>query len=163
MKYYLIVFFSLLINHSFFSQSIVIQSGGTNWSESLSSSTITQAGADYTNNITSSSNQSLINVNGSLLTYQVSVRRQDIVWDSRLQLFIRKTGDGTGGLLATITPSGVSSYQQITTTNSNFFSGSLALLGNRVGVPIQYEIRGVSVLIPVKTYSTTIIYTVTGL
>ena len=158
---YTIIF--LLMCQSVFGQSISVQAGGTIWSESLAASTITQAGADYTANVTSASNQSLINVNGSLLGYQVVVKRQDVVWDSRLLLYVRKTGDGSAGLLATISPSGVSSYQQITTSNVNFFSGSLALLGNRVGVPIQYEISGVSVLIPVKTYSTTIIYTVAGL
>jgi hypothetical protein len=59
--------------------------------------------------MTSATNQSLMNIS-TLLTYEVRAKKQDTLWDSRLELYVRKTGDGTPVLLATISPSGVGSY-----------------------------------------------------
>jgi hypothetical protein len=108
--------------------------------------------------MTSATNQSLMNIS-TLLTYEVRAKKQDTLWDSRLELYVRKTGDGTPVLLATISPSGVGSYNLLGSSDVTLFSG---LLG-RTGVPLQYEIRGISVVVPVRTYSTTIVYTFVGL
>jgi hypothetical protein len=158
MKRYFMIIMMLMDVYSMDAQSISIQSGGSVWTESVPANTITQAGADYTTYVTSATNASLLNASPLILNYQVAVKRQDTLWDSRLQLYVRKTGDGTG-TLSSVSPSGVGSYIQINTTNSNFFTGTLS----RTGVPVQYEIRGISVLIPVRTYTTTITYTISGL
>lgn len=159
LSYYLLsALFFFVFQQKGITQSIAIQSGGTSWSVTVPASNITTAGLDYSINMTSTTNQSLMNIS-TLLTYEVRAKKQDTLWDSRLELYVRKTGDGTPVLLATISPSGVGSYNLLGSSDVTLFSG---LLG-RTGVPLQYEIRGISVVVPVRTYSTTIVYTFVGL
>ncbi|MDI9863717.1 hypothetical protein QM480_05245 [Flectobacillus sp. DC10W] len=160
LSYYLILlFFFFSEKQKGISQSISIQSGGTSWSVTVPASNITTAGLNYSTNMTSATNQSLMNVN-TLLTYEVRAKKQDTLWDSRLELYVRKTGDGTPNILtATISPAGVGSYNLLSSSDVKIFSG---LLGSS-NIPLQYEIRGISVLVPVRTYSTTIVYTFVGL
>ncbi len=139
-----------------------------NWSYSLMASDLMEAGSDFSGTYTSSSNQVLIDVFQDFFLYnlflnyrwRIDVMKSDIDWDSNLILQARRTGNGnpfwnffpgnvTGGL----------SYQQITNSNQSFFNGRKS----RYNIPIQYRISGVSVLIPAKTYITTIVYTVTEL
>jgi hypothetical protein len=137
LSYYLLfTLFFFVFQQKGITQSIAIQSGGTSWSVTVPASNITTAGLDYSINMTSATNQSLMNIS-TLLTYEVRAKKQDTLWDSRLELYVRKTGDGTPVLLATISPSGVGSYNLLGSSDVTLFSG---LLG-RTGVPLQYEIR----------------------
>jgi hypothetical protein len=137
-----------------------VSATGTTWNASPAS--ITEAGNNYTSTITSAANQSRITVSvglALLTTWEVFVHKEDVTWNSNLTVWIRKTGDGTGILtpvLGTISPNGTTSFMQLAVSNQSIFSG----FSNRFDVPIQYEIRGVSVLIPVSTYSCTIVFTV---
>ncbi|WP_428653380.1 hypothetical protein [Runella sp.] len=155
------LFFLLLIffiTRSAFGQTI--SATGTTWNASVT--TITEAGSNYSSNITSAANQTTltISVGLALLTnWKVFVKKQDATWNSNLTVWVRKTGDGTGILtpvLGTISPNGATSFIQLTATNQEIFTG----FSNRFNVPIQYEIRGLSVLIPASSYSTSVIFTV---
>lgn len=143
-------------------QGVSINSGSTWTVSSLSSgNVVVKAGKDYETTATETSlaNQTLLKLTGTIL---VSVNVQQNVganWDSRLKLFVRRTGAGTG--LAVIL--GGSSYQQVTTASAGLFTVALGALVGKDDVPIQYQITGLSVLLPAKAYSTTILYTVTGL
>ena len=137
-----------------------ISATGTTWNAAPTA--ITEAGNNYSSAITSVANQTTltISVGLALLTsWKVFVRKQDATWNASLSVWVRKTGDGTGILvpvLGTISPNGATSYVQLTATNQEIFSG----FSNRFNVPMQYELRGLSVLIPTGSYSTSVIFTV---
>lgn len=161
-KYLFIVFF-LQLNLLAKGQIAISIIG--NWNYSIPTNDISEAGSDFSGTYSSSSNAVTVDVfqqswfaNFFNYNWRVDIRRSDVDWHSNLQLYTRRTGNGSpfffnGNI------SGGTSYQQITNTNQLFFNGNRT----RLDIPIQYEIRNVSVLIPAKTYETTIIYTVTEL
>jgi hypothetical protein len=129
------------------------------WSVSVPSNTISEAGNDYNMNLTSMSNQTMLDINVPLTTtsWRVDANKQDSFWNNSLTLWIRKTGDGVGTAGSSISPIGTIPFFQLANMGQAFFSG----VKNYVGIPIQYEIRGLSVLIPASTYNTTVVYTIT--
>lgn len=158
MKRYILFCIVFLMSSVAFAQTISITSGAT-WSIPTLTSTITSAGKNYEHIETSGPSQTLIKVN-SALVWSVSVQQiTGSSWHSNLVVSVRRTGDGTGGAIML----GTSNYLILTATNQAFFSGLLGLGFSRDNVPIQYKIEGLSVTLPVKTYTTTIQYTVTGL
>ena len=110
-------------------------------------------------NLTSMSNQTILDINVPLTTtsWRVDVNKQDSFWNNSLTLWIRKTGDGVGVAGSNISPIGTIPFFQLANMGQPFFSG----VKNYVGIPVQYEIRGLSVLIPVSTYNITVVYTIT--
>lgn len=140
-----------------------ISATGTTWNAAPTS--ITEAGNNYSSALTSTANQTTLTVSvglALLTSWKVLAKKQDATWNSNLTVWVRKTGDGTGILtpvLGTISPNGATSYVQLTATNQEIFSG----FSNRFNVPIQYELRGLSVLIPAGSYSTSVIFTVVDL
>ncbi len=129
------------------------------WSVSLPSNTISEAGNDYSMNLTSMTNQTIIDINtlSTTTNWRVDVNQQDSFWNNSLTIWIRKTGDGVGVAGSNISPIGSIPFFQLANMGQAFFSG----VKNFVGIPIQYEIRGLSVLIPASTYNTTVVYTIT--
>ncbi|QRQ99867.1 hypothetical protein [Dyadobacter sandarakinus] len=150
----------LLLSGAACSQSVTISnSSGSTWSVATLSSTITSAGKNYEHVETSAASHSLFKVN-ALLGWTISVQQTaTATWDPSLKLFVRRTGDGTGGAII----NGGTTYIQVSSTTQSFFGGLLGLSFARDNVPVQYKIEGLSVTLPVKTYSTTILYTVSGL
>lgn len=158
---FLPVFLLLLMHSACFAQSISISNGanGSNWNIPALSTTIIKAGKNYEHVETSAASHTLLKVN-ALLTWSISVQQSvSSNWDPALKISVRRTGDGTGGAII----SGGSNYIQLTSSSQVFFSGLLGLGFSRDNIPVQYKIEGMSVLLPVKTYSTTIQYTVSGL
>jgi len=86
--------------------------------------------------------------------WTVSVRKVDSAWNAVLHLSVRRTGPGTGGG----TLSGGTTYQEITGTDTAFFS---ATGGDKKNIPLQFQISGVTVTLGAATFSTTVYYTVT--
>ena len=88
--------------------------------------------------------------------WHIDVSRADTTWHADLHLYVRRSGSGTG---ATLT--GGTTYQEVTTTATLFFSGSG---GSCTGIPVRYQISGsyAALGIPAGTYRTTITYTVTA-
>ncbi|MCR9286388.1 MAG: hypothetical protein NXI23_03255 [Bacteroidetes bacterium] len=135
------------------------------WDFTIPNNDIFEAGLDFSGTYSSNANEVTVSItqqgffaNFFNYNWRVDIRKLDIDWHSDIQLYARRTGNGNpfflyGNII------GGTSYQQLNTSNQIFFSGNRS----RLDIPIQYEIRNVSVLIPAKTYETTIIYTVTEL
>lgn len=158
---HLLVFFLFIVHSVTVAQNISISNGatGSSWSIPALSSPITKAGKNYEHIETSPASLTLLKVN-SLLGWTVSAHISvSSNWDPALKVFVRRTGDGTGGAII----SGGTSYIQLTSSSQQFFSGLLGLGVSRDNIPIQYKIEGLTVLLPVKTYSATIQYTISGL
>lgn len=128
------------------------------WSVSVPSNTISEAGNDYNINLTSVTNQTMIEINvpSTTANWRVDVDKQDSFWNNSLSLWIRKTGDGIGILGSSISPIGTIPFFRLANMGQPFITG----VKNYVGIPVQYEIRGLSVLIPASTYNTTVVYTI---
>lgn len=148
-----------LLNDSF-TQSLTVTGG---WTRTLSNTNITQAGLDYATGGTLSAavNQSTINVNSAAnsIAY-IYIQKSDVSWDTRLILAALRTGTGTGSTNFSTT-NGTTALT-ITNTPQYFFEvrpGSGTQVSN---IPIQYTIKGFTVLLPAKTYTTTLLYTVSN-
>jgi|OpeIllAssembly_1097287.scaffolds.fasta_scaffold01503_4 hypothetical protein len=147
----------LVISNSLFGQGIDITVTG-GWVNNISPSDISEAGNDYPTPYTSTINQTLLTIipkNYKKLIY-VYVTRSDIAWHNNLTLKIRRTSNGTnnnntinGGLL----------YQTITSAPSPVTT-LFTCEGPFINLSFQYEITGISVVLPVQSYATTIMYTV---
>jgi hypothetical protein len=86
--------------------------------------------------------------------WQVEISKVDAPWPSQVQVWARRTTDGTGSP-ATIT--GGSTYQQVTGTDQPFFSGT----GDVTAIKVQLKLEGVTVGVNMDDYTTIISYTVT--
>jgi hypothetical protein len=153
------IFFSII-----FSLSVIcIKAQSINaigsWPVSVPSNTISEAGNDYNMNLTSMTNQTMLDINVPLTTtnWRVDVNKQDSFWNNSLTLWIRKTGDGIGVAGSSISPIGTIPFFQLANLGQPLFTGTK----NYSSIPIQYEIRGLSVVIPASTYNTTVVYTIT--
>jgi hypothetical protein len=123
------------------------------WSRVIGAGDLTGGpGSNLTATYTSATNQILMGVTTTLTNWRVDILRIDTHWHANFALSIRRTGTGSG----TGTVTGGGAYLAITTTSQTFVTGS----GNRAGIQLQERLGGVSVSIPVATYTTTIQYTV---
>jgi hypothetical protein len=152
-------------------QSITIS--GSVWTPTPNA--ITEAGNNYSSStLTSVSNQTFISItmpsiflvfDAKANNYTVQIKRTDsgLNWDTAgLTISAVRTGDGTGGgssILGTSMITGGTSFLPITTGNQYFFDGNNYGTTPRLNIPIQYQIGGISVLLPVNNYATTITYT----
>lgn len=152
---FLLLFFVKIVN----AQNISV--AGT-WNPSVNANNITEAGLDYSSSyfVESAANQSTISLtlgggffNILFNTWRVDIRRSDILWHSSLVLEARRTSNGTGSILSSI--SGGSVYQPLNLSSASFFQGQ----GSYNGINIQYKISGMSVLTPVNTYATNVVFT----
>jgi hypothetical protein len=125
----------------------------------ISPSDITEAGNDYPAAYNSNVNQTLLTINPTSngKTIYVYVTRNDIAWHNNLTLKIKRTSSGTNN--NTSISSGGLSYQTITNAQSPV-TPLFTCTGTFVNIPFQYELTGISVVLPVQSYSTTIMYTV---
>ena len=129
-----------------------------NWTEDLSASDINGAGNDYNSSIVSALNQSLITVSpgGASKDYvniNVLVHREDIAWHSNLTLKVKRSSSGNNGNNII---SGGLTFQPISNTNNTVV---FSCTGQHTSVPLQYEISGISVLLPVQNFSTRVVFT----
>ncbi len=148
-----------LVSLWFAPQALAVLSIATtgSWSKSVDANDLVAgAGTDLVSTQTSSSNQGSIDVSGTTGdsdNWRIDVKRVDTTWDSDFTIYVRRTGDGTGS--GSI--SGGTTFQEVTTTDATFFSGS----GDRSGINVEFKIEGFSVgTIPVDTYDTAITYTI---
>jgi hypothetical protein len=149
----------LIISNVIYSQKDKLTVSG-NWSKIITTSDISDAGNDYPSSFISLANQSLISISpgGASKDYvniNVHVKRVDIVWDDRLNLKIRRTSNGTNGNAI------ISGGLIFQTINKDINSKLFSCTGDHTNVPLQYEITGISVLLPVpaEPYSTTVVFT----
>ena len=153
--------------HTHLFAQLTLSTSGT-WSQTLSAASITEAGNDFEAAYASAENQVLLGVtngnknsnaekNGYL--WSIYVSKSDVLWDNTVQVYARRTDEGTPrNSSRTTLVSGGTTYQQITETDQWFFWG----YRGSTGIPIQYQLQGVTVLMPAQIYRTTIVYTVTS-
>ena len=106
---------------------------------------------------TSAANAAELEVKGSSMTgWNITVHKVDSAgWaTTNLRLDVQRTGNGAGGA----TLSGGTAYQEITSTDTWFFRG---VGGDKKNIPLQYQIRNISVALGAATFRTTVYYTVT--
>lgn len=135
--------------------AISISSTG-NWSETIDALDLQAgAGSDLIDTYESAADQVSIDISGTTGPtddWRVDVKKVDTTWHSSFHLYVKRTSDGTGS--GSI--SGGTIYQEVTGTDQSFFSGS----GDRSAAYIQLKLSGVSIQIPLETYTTTVYYTV---
>ena len=157
-KILIFILISLLVN-KIYAQTIT--SSGT-YTVTLATTNIREAGNNYpSGNLVSNTNQTLLTVNSPANSIvSVFVQKSDTSWDSRLTISALRTGTGTGS--GGFSTTGGTALLPITNVPQYFFEvrpGS----GTRVSnIPIQYYTTGFTVLLPVKAYTTTLLYTVTN-
>jgi hypothetical protein len=103
--------------------------------------------------MTSLNNQIELSVTGNFRNgiWSVQISKSDIDWNNQIEIWIKRTGNGTGGGEVY---SGTT-YQKINNIPMSFINGKKAV--NKI--PLQLEIRNLSVTIPARDYSTNIVYT----
>jgi len=130
------------------------------WQENLRAADLTGgAGTDFVSPFESAVNEvdiTISNTSSDTAPWKVEVRRIDTNWDPYLLLYVKRTSGGTG----TGTISNGSTYQEVTTTDTLFFSGT----GDRSKIELQFLLEGVSAgVIDADDYITEVYYTVTEL
>lgn len=154
MKNLTILIAFLAISNMAFGQGIELTVTG-NWSKMIAASDISEAGNDYPTSYASNTNQTLLTINpknwNKIIT--VFVKRNDIAWHNNLNLKVKRTSNGTNGNTNIV--DGLN-YQTISNFDAYFFK----CIGYHTFIPLQYEITGISVVLPVQSYSTEIMYTV---
>jgi hypothetical protein len=111
------------------------------------------AGSDFTGTHEQLSQLALMEIKNANAGWRLDVSRADTLWPAGVRLYVRRNGDGTG----TGTITGGTSYQEVTTVNTELFRGTLA----RKDIPMQFMVTGVSVSGGAGSFSTTVTYTVT--
>ena len=135
----------------FMSQAIIASSISGSWSQQVTASDLSAGpGSDLLSAYESGTSQVTIAVTQTG-GWSVSVHKVDNNWHANLNLYLRRTSNGSGS--GSIADGG--DYQQLTSTSTAFFSGSAL----RTNIHVQIKIDGVSVLVPQGDYATTVHYT----
>ena len=134
------------------------------WETSVLSSEVLEAGKNYYTTLTSATDQILIDLlanqnNNSNIDVRIEVHREDQNWIPDLGLYIRRTGTGSGNGNAFGTMEGGLEFQEVSNVPTFFFFSKK----KRRDVPVQLEIRNISVLHPVGVFTTQIVFTMTDL
>lgn len=129
------------------------------WTQTITVANLTAgAGSDLPSDFDSISGATTISVLGLPSGWNVLVRRGSGSFGSGVQLFVRRTSNGSppgGAPIGSI--SGGESFIEVTGTDTVFFSGSSI----RNGIGIQYRLTGIScTTVTPATYSAPIIFTV---
>lgn len=151
----ILLFLGIFVIKTVFAGLLIIGS----WSLSISSADlIAGAGSDINNHFVSISNQVMIDITDVYTienNWRIDVHKTDVIWDTNIQLFIARTGEGSGEKKSKIL--GGLTYQNITDVEQLFFAGT----GQRIGVPIQLKLEGLTIRLPLGSYATTVVYTIT--
>jgi len=128
--------------------------GSLIWDKVFSGIDLTEAGNDYVGTYLSDINATYIKIAAANQTidYKVVIHREDSAdWDTRLDLQIKRisisVNGSTGGLTFTSIP-------------ANFDKDFYYTKGKNNTDKIQFQIKGISVLLPAKVYTTTVVFTV---
>ncbi len=163
---------NLLVALNSFGQTRSITVEGNHWSIPITP--ITEAGKDYVGTYESANDQMLISVSitgliALLIQADVSVHYEtNTLWNNNLTIKIKRTGNGIdGGICLLCSIADGENYQPVTTNSSYFFKitkgigiGLGSATNTRNYIPVQLEISGISVTVPVDNYSATIVFTI---
>ncbi len=126
--------------------------------------TVNEAGSNLSATaVASNTNQTIIDFSGfsKNSTYTVRVHKSDIDWNASLVLSIRRTSNGNNGSGNDTISGGTTSFA-LTSTPQVYFSGNVGNGTGRTGIPNEYTITGQTVLIPAKTYTANVVYTISN-
>lgn len=124
------------------------------WTLSIDETYLSGPGGDLLDTYESAPDQILMDIHGQKLeSYQVTVQRSDVVWNSYFRVYVRRTSDGRGNGYI----SGGTEYVEAGTSPQEFFRGGK----NRTNIAIQLQLTGVTVGAQYGTYMTEIVYTIT--
>ena len=112
------------------------------------------AGSDFATDIESVDGAQELWIQNSNGNWRIDVSRADTTWDANIRVYVKRTSAGNAGSV-----SGGDTYQEITTTDVAFFTGT----GNPRYITLQFKTNGAfaSAGVPSGTYTTTVTYTVT--
>lgn len=150
--FFLIFFLSFLTA----AEAIDITATG-GWSETINEADLVSgAGSSLLDTYESATGASVIDITNAVDkkdNWRVDVRRVDGGgWHGDFTVYVKRTSDGNGqGSI-----SGGLSYIEVTTTDTEFFSGA----GNLWNIDVQYQLTGMSIYVLPNNYSTTVIFTV---
>lgn len=126
------------------------------WNLSITSADlVAEAGSDLKSDYESAADAISISISataGASDYWRIDVKKVDTNWQGNLILYIKRTSNGTGGSVS----GGAAAYQEVTDSNTSFFSGS----DDVNGVKAQLKLSGVSIQVPIDTYTTTVYYTI---
>lgn len=128
--------------------------------------TINDAGSDFSSSIesdatfyvsVSSGNQWDKRTNPNR-QWKILVQREDLTWDSDIQLEIIRTGNGTwkNGKDMKSKISGGTTYNPVEKASSEFFSGKGAI----TNIPVQVKLSGFSIVQGANDFETNIVLTI---
>ena len=124
------------------------------WSETIDASDLQAgAGSDLISTYESAADAVIIDITDAGGAWGLDVKKINTNWHSNLHLHVKRSSDGTGS--GDI--SGGGSFQEVTDTDQSFFSGD----SDRSNVNVKLKLTGVSIQVPLDTYTTTVYYTVT--
>lgn len=149
MKTILGLIISLLLSSVTGEAADIIASGG--WSTVIGPSDLIGGAGTDIGDKESAPSATFLTVSATGFNWRVDVRRSDLAWNSNLVLYVQRTSDGTGSG----TVFGGTSYAPVGIVDASLFSGN----GSRANIGVQYRLHS-SVLVPIGTYSTTVVYTV---
>ncbi len=160
MKKITVILIVLLTNFSF-SQEIKVKG---KWHKKFSVSNIKDAGSDYKEYYLSRKDQSKLSVSSEnsekqedlYAEFKIYVSKDDDEWHKNIIIQVRRTSNGRNRNFNIFSGT---EFQTVTDNPTYFFN----TIGKQKNVPIQYKIIGLSVLLPAKTYSTEIVFTVLDL
>ncbi|MFP4459747.1 MAG: hypothetical protein ACLFSQ_09190 [Candidatus Zixiibacteriota bacterium] len=148
------ILISLIIGAiSVFGQMTLTMTGGV--SETINRDDLTAgAGSDLASDYISSTSAASIDISStSGSSWKVQVKKTDSTWDTDLVVYVRRTSDGSGS--GTITGGGT--YQQVTGTYADLFSGS----DDRSSINVQVKLSGMAVAdVGADTYSSSVSFKV---
>jgi hypothetical protein len=152
---------TLLVSVGVRSQTLTVT--GSDWTPVVP--TITEAGSDYGGLYISADGQVKLNVSVPLLlgSGKVSVHYEpNLVWHNSLKIDVQKLDNGLGlCVLCSMTPDNMGPIKELSTIDVELFRMhavlSVAAVNN---IALKFQVRGVSVAIPVDNYSARIVFTV---
>ncbi len=148
-----ILFSALFFSFSGVAQNINIIPLGTG--TTFKTPKIKRAGDDFKNNKAKNKLKAKLKIsfpNQFSQYYQywtVEIRREDLHWDDRLSIWARRKNNTSGVYYG-------SYYRKVHNCDDFFFNG----YGSKNNIQIEFELRGLSVLIPADHYETEIVFTV---
>lgn len=155
MKQFIKIIF-ILISTVGFAQKISV-SGNLNLIASATS--ISDAGNNLPTSYVSTNNASIVTIevvppsksNKENKPLRVFVHKVDTNWHTNLILQVRRTVlvQNSNITLGTV-------FQTVTNNSTLFFN----TIGEHFNIPIQYNLSGISLLMPANNYTTTVVYTV---
>jgi len=122
------------------------------WVETINAADLVSGAGSALLNPESVSGVTTLSVSNPLVTWRVRVHRTSGSWMSNVEIWVKRSSGGSG--LGTI--SGGTSYMQLTGTDVDFFSGTLA----RSNISLQFKVTGLSLTVTPGTYQSPIVFTV---